>query len=214
MVLIHGRALAIGWEKEHIDAILDGWYLGQETGNALARTIFGDNNPGGKLPVTYMRNVGQLPHYYNVLPTGRARNIYDSDPEPLYPFGYGLSYTTFELSGFKLTADEMTQNDTVYAVVTVKNTGKMQGDEVVQMYVRDMYASYVRPHLELKGFKRITLEPDESKEVRIPVTKKALRFWKEGKWIVEPGDFTVMLGTNSVELHEMKLVVKYHEKNS
>ncbi len=208
LVLIHGRALAIGWGKEHINAILDGWYLGQETGNAVAKTIFGENNPGGKLPVTYVRNAGQLPCYYNALPTGRERNIYGSSSELLYPFGYGISYTKFEFTDIKLSKVEMTADETIYASVTVKNTGEMKGDEVVQMYIRDERSSYVRPKLELKGFKRISLEPGESKVVELPISHKALQFWKEGKWIVEPGGFTVMIGTNSVDLESIKLEVK------
>jgi len=208
MVLLHGRALAIGWEKDHVGAILDGWFLGQETGNAVARTVFGDNNPGGKLTVTVPRNVGQVPDYYNILPSGRPRRLFGSKPGPLYPFGFGLSYTTFKLGDFNLSADRMKAADTIRARVKITNTGRRTGDEVVQMYVHKKYCSLVQPKLELKGFERITLKPGESKTVELAVDRSALEIWKDGRWIVEPGEYEIMIGTDSAHLKKLSLTVE------
>ena len=208
MVLLHGRAVAIDWEKENMTAILDGWFLGQETGNAVARTLFGDNNPGGKLTVTYSRNVGQLPNYYNILPSGRPRRLFGSSPALLYPFGFGLSYTTFKLSDYKLSAQEMTAADTVFASVKVSNTGQRVGDEVVQMYVHKKYCSLVQPKLQLKGFKRISIKPSKSGVVKLPITRSALEIWKDGGWVVESGEYEIMIGTDSKHLKKLTLLVK------
>jgi len=207
MVFIHGRALAIGWEKDHVGAILDAWFLGQETGNAVARTIFGDNNPGGKLTVTVPPNVGQAPCYYNILPSGRPRRLYGSKPGPLFTFGFGLSYTAFKLGEYELSAKTMRPNETVRAGVKVTNTGKRPGDEVVQMYVHKKYCSLVQPKLELKGFERITLKPGESKTVELPIDRSALEIWKDGRWAVELGEYEIMLGTDSAHLKKLALTV-------
>ncbi len=208
MVFLHGRALAIGWEKENVDAILDGWFLGQESGNAVARTLFGDNNPGGKLTVTYSRNTGQLPNYYNILPSGRPRRLFGSSPELLYPFGFGLSYTTFKLSDQQLSAEEMKASDTVQVSVKVSNTGKVKGDEVVQMYVHKKFCTLIQPALQLKGFKRITVEAGKSATVQIPITRSSLEIWKNGKWVVELGEYEIMIGTSSKKLKKLILTVK------
>jgi beta-glucosidase len=205
LVLLHGRPPGIQWAKDHIPAILDGWFAGQDTGTAIAEAIFGDLNPSGKLTVTYPRNVGQVPAYYNALAPGRPREIWGSSFEPTYPFGFGLSYTNFEYTNVRLSKSTMTAADTIYAEVTLKNTGKMKGDEIVQLYVRDEISSLARPLKELKGFQRITLEPGESKTLQIPLSRKSLEFWKDGKWITEPGDFTIMVGPNSAELTSVKL---------
>ena len=207
MILIHGRALAIGWEKEHLDAILDGWFLGQESGTALAKTIFGENNPGGKLPVTYSRNVGQLPNFYNILPSGRGRRLFGSSPELLYPFGFGLSYTTFKLSDYSLSKKEMTANDTAILSVNVTNTGKREGDEVVQMYVHKKYCSLIQPNLKLRGFKRVTVKPGQTVTVKLPIRREDLQIWKNGGWVVEPGEYEILVGTSAVSKKLKKLIL-------
>jgi beta-glucosidase len=208
LVLIHGRPPGIEWAKEHVSAILDGWFLGQNSGTAVAEAIFGQLNPSGKLTVTYPRNVGQVPAYYNALTPGRPRELWHASPEPTYPFGYGLSYTQFKYSNLHLSKSSMKDNDTTYAVVTITNTGKMKGDEIVQMYIHEEVSSLTRPLKELKGFARISLLSGESKQVKIPITKKALEFWKKGKWITEAGEFTIMVGPNSVELNKVTLMLK------
>jgi beta-glucosidase len=208
LVLIHGRPPGIEWAKEHVPAILDGWFLGQNTGTAVAEAIFGKLNPSGKLTVTYPRNVGQVPAYYNALTPGRPRELWHASADPTYPFGYGLSYTQFKYSGLHLSRSTMNDTETVYAEVTITNTGKMQGDEIVQMYLHDEVSSLTRPLLELKGFSRVTLKPGESKQVQIPINRKSLEFWKDGLWITEAGDFSVMVGPNSTELKSVKLTLK------
>ncbi|MDB5117314.1 MAG: glycoside hydrolase family 3 domain protein [Mucilaginibacter sp.] len=208
LVLIHGRPPGIEWAKEHVTAILDGWFLGQNTGTAVAEAIFGKLNPSGKLTVTYPRNVGQVPAYYNALTPGRPRELWHASADPTYPFGYGLSYTQFKYSGLHLSKPTMNDTETVYAEVTITNAGKMQGDEIVQMYLHDEVSSLTRPLLELKGFSRVTLKPGESKQVQIPINRKSLEFWKDGLWITEAGDFSVMVGPNSTELKSVKLTLK------
>ena len=147
--LLHGRPLAIEWIAEHIPAILDGWYLGQETGTAAAEALFGEINPGGKLPITVPKNIGQIPAYYNIIPPGRPGRYFQSKAEPLYPFGHGLSYTTFKYANLSV---ESTSSSTASVRVDVTNTGTRTGDEVVQLYIKDEYASVVRPLKELKRF--------------------------------------------------------------
>ncbi|WP_345947645.1 glycoside hydrolase family 3 N-terminal domain-containing protein [Mucilaginibacter sp. PAMB04274] len=207
LVLLHGRPPGIQWAKENVSAILDGWFLGQNTGTAIAEAIFGKINPAGKLTVTYPRNVGQTPAYYNALTPGRPRELWQASSDPTYPFGFGLSYTKFKYTNLRLAKTTMGDNDTNYAEVTVTNTGSMKGDEIVQMYIHDEIASLTRPVKELKGFQRVSLLPGQSKNVSIPITKKALEFWKDGKWITEAGSFEVMVGTNSVELDTVKLTL-------
>ncbi|MCD0486670.1 glycoside hydrolase family 3 C-terminal domain-containing protein [Pedobacter sp. MC2016-14] len=205
LVLLHGRPAAIQYAKDNVPAILDGWFLGQETGVAVAEAIFGDLNPSGKLTVTYPRNVGQVPAFYNSLIPGRPREIWNAAYDPTYPFGYGISYTTFKYSDLKLSKSEMVAVDTVYAEVKIQNTGKVKGDEIVQLYIRDNVSSLARPIKELKGFKRITLEPGAVQTVTFPISLRALEFWKDGKWITEPGAFTIMVGPNSVDLTNVSL---------
>ena len=208
LVLLHGRPAAIQWAKDNVHAILDGWFLGQETGTVVAEAIFGKINPGGKLTVTYPRNVGQVPAFYNALPPGRPRQLWNASYDHTYPFGYGLSYTTFQYSNLTLSKSQMGNKDTVMAEITVSNTGQRAGDEIVQLYIRDEVSSLVRPDKELKGFRKISLEPGQSKKVSIPVTAASLQFWKDGKWITEPGYFSIMVGTNSAELKQAKLLLK------
>lgn len=208
LVLLHGRPVAIQWAKEHVPAILDGWFLGQATGTAIAEAIFGLINPGGKLTVTYPRNVGQEPAFYNMLPPGRPRTLWNASSEPTYCFGYGLSYTTFSYSGITLSKPSLTAKDTVYASVRITNTGKIKGDEIAQFYVHDDVCSLVRPIKELKGFKRITLEPGASETVRFPICTRSLEFWKNGHWTTEPGTFTIMIGPSSEKFTTAKLELK------
>ena len=208
LVLLHGRPAAIQWAKEHVSAIVDGWFLGQETGNVVAEAIFGLINPAGKLTVTYPRNVGQVPSYYNALAPGRPRQLWNASYDPTYPFGYGLSYTTFSYSEITLSKTRMGKKDTIMAQVTVTNTGTRAGDEIVQLYVRDEVSSLVRPDKELKGFARIALQAGESKTVSIPISATSLQFWKDGKWITEPGQFSVMMGTSSLNVKTARLLLQ------
>ncbi|MFV0606508.1 MAG: glycoside hydrolase family 3 N-terminal domain-containing protein [Niabella sp.] len=200
MILLHGRPLAIEKQAQQVDAILDGWYLGQETGNAIAQALFGEINPGGKLPITYPRSVGQVPIYYSKLPWGRNPNYFEAHTEPLYPFGFGLSYTSFNLSTPVLNKTSIAIDDSVEVSVRVKNTGKMAGDEVVQLYLSDVLASLVRPNMELKKFERIYLLPGQEKTVKFYLTQEDCRFRKNGAWVVEPGEFKVLTGSNSTDL--------------
>jgi beta-glucosidase len=205
VVLLHGRPLAIEWIKDYVPAILDGWYLGQETGNAVADVLFGEVNPGGKLPMTVPRNVGQVPIYYNIMPPGRPGRYFRSKAEPLWPFGHGLSYTTFEYSDLKITP---TSSTSASVSIDIANTGNRTGDEVVQLYVRDEYASVVRPDRELKCFQRITLKLGEKRTLTFTLDKDAFAFYdeKSDEWIVEPGDFTMMAGSSSADIRISKVV--------
>lgn len=203
VVLLHGRPLAIEWIKEHVPAILDGWYLGQETGNAVADVLFGKVNPGGKLPMTVPRNVGQVPIYYNIMRAGRPGRYFQSKAEPLWPFGYGLSYTTFVYSDLIVMA---TSSSDATISVDITNTGERTGDEVVQIYIRDEFASVVRPDRELKRFQRITLKPGEKRTLTFHLDKNEFAFYdeKSEKWIVEPGEFTIMAGSSSTNIQISK----------
>lgn len=205
--LIHGRPNSINYIAENVPAILEGWYLGQEGGNAVADVIFGEYNPGGKLPLSVPRSVGQLPVYYNYKPTAR-RGYVDSTPKPLYPFGWGKSYTTFRYDGIKLSSDKIGQMGNTVASVNVTNTGNLRGDEVVQMYIRDEVSSVTRPVKELKGFKRISLEPGETKTIEFVIGPEELSFLnRDMHRVVEPGMFKIMAGGNSEELIEATLTV-------
>lgn len=204
LVLMNGRPLAIEWADENIPAILETWQLGEQSGNAIANVLYGDYNPSGKLPMTFPRNVGQVPIYYNYKNTGRPgpkpevfwSHYTDQTNAPLYPFGHGLSYTKFEYSSLKVDAAGTQAN----VEVTVKNTGKVAGEEVVQLYIRDKVASVTRPVKELKGFEKISLNPGESKTVSFSLTEKELGFYdNQGEFIVEKGSFDVMVGGSSKE---------------
>ena len=208
VTLVHGRPHAIGWIAEHIPAILDCWYLGQEAGTAVAEALFGRINPGAKLPLTVPRNTGQLPCYYNYLPMGRRANYYQAEHQSLWPFGFGLSYTTFTLSDLKVEPIRIPRMGKATVTVTVKNTGKRAGDEVVQLYLRDEYSSVARPVKELKGFQRVHLKPGQRESISFEIGTDALKFWKNGQWIVEPGSFKLMVGPNSEELKSVQLEVK------
>ena len=208
LVLMNGRPLILEWASDHVPAIVETWFLGVEAGNATADVLFGDVNPSARLPVTFPRVLGQVPIYYNHRNTGRpsdANNKYtskylDVPVTPRYPFGYGLSYTTFGYSNLRLSAARGRVSDTITAIVTVTNSGSREGTEVVQLYVRDEVASVSRPVRELKAFKRVTLKPGESRAIDLRVALKDLWFiGLDMKPVVEPGTFAVYVGSNSAE---------------
>jgi len=197
VVLIGGRALSINYIAEKVPAIFEGWYLGQETGTAVADVLFGDYNPSGKLPVTIPRNVGQVPNYYYHKPTARRGYLF-SNKDPLFAFGHGLSYTTFKYTNLRVSPDKTGPQGQATVSVEVANTGKMAGDEIVQMYIRDDVSSVTRPVKELKGFARIHLAPGETKTVQFPITADKLSFLNEDmNRVVEPGTFSIMVGPSS-----------------
>jgi beta-glucosidase len=207
VILIAGRPASIRYIAENVPAILGCWSLGQETGNAVADVLFGDYNPGGKLPITFPRNVGQLPAYYNHKPSAE-RGYLLSVNAPLFPFGYGLSYTTFKYDNLRLEPEKIGPQGQTTVRVDVTNTGRVAGDEVVQMYIRDQVSSVTRPVKELKGFRRITLAPGETKTVEFTLGPDALAFYNEDmRRVVEPGLFDVMVGGNSVDLIKTVLEV-------
>jgi beta-glucosidase len=205
MVLMNGRPLAIEWSEANIPSILNGWLLGTEAGNALADVLFGDYNPSAKLTMTVPRKTGQIPIFYNrkrisrPLDDTRYTSQYvDSSNDPLYPFGYGLSYTNFSYSAIKLSTDSINLNESLSASVTITNTGKRFGEEVVQLYVKDMVGSAVRPVMELKGFEKIALEAGESQEVNFTIDADDLAFYtRDMSFKAEPGDFALMIGPSS-----------------
>lgn len=211
VVLMAGRPLTIEWMDKNIPAILNTWHLGTQAGQAIAETLFGENVPSGKLTMTFPRSVGQIPIHYDMKNTGRPfdpNNKYtskyiDSPNEPLYPFGYGLSYTSFDYSDISLTKESMNTSEDITVSVRVKNTGKFVGDEIIQLYIRDLVGSVTRPVLQLKGFKKITLKPGESREVSFTIDQEMLEFYTfNKKWASEPGQFKVFVGPNSSELKE------------
>ena len=213
VVLINGRPLSINYIADNIPAILETWYLGMNSGEAIAETLFGDNNPGGKLTVSFPRSVGQIPVTYLERPdfVGSGKGLYKfSDKSPLFPFGYGLSYTTFEYSNLKLATSTIPVDGATTVSVDVMNSGDVIGDEVIQMYIRDDFASVGRYHKMLKGFKRISLEPGETKTVSFELNADNLSIYnKDMEKVVEPGDFTILVGSSSLQkdLKEIKLKV-------
>jgi beta-glucosidase len=195
VLLFSGRPLSIRRVAERADAILELWYLGQETGSAVANVLFGDVNPGGKLPITIPRSAGHVPAYYNYKPSARRGYLFDS-VTPLFPFGFGLSYTTFELANVRLDSDEIKIGETARVRVDVTNTGPRAGDEVVQLYIRDLVSSVTRPVKELKGFQRVSLGAGESATVIFDVTPEHLAFYDlDMAFRVEPGEFRLMVGS-------------------
>lgn len=208
VVLLNGRPLAVNYLAENAPALVEGWYLGEQTGHGVADVLFGKVNPGGKLPVTFARHVGQLPMFYNHKPTSRRGYLFDTT-KPLYPFGYGLSYTTFEMSAPRFAKSTIGAGESVRVSVDVRNTGRRAGDEVVQLYVRDDHASITRPVIELKHFQRVTLKPGERRTVNFNLTPRDLSLWNvDMKRVVEPGTFTVSAGPDSVQLKSATLTVR------
>ena len=207
VVLLNGRPPSVVNIAARANALIEGWYLGQEGGTALADILFGDFNPGGKLPVTLARTVGQLPMFYNRKPSARRGYLFDT-AEPLFPFGFGLSYTTFEIGEPRLSSPSIKADGAVTVTAEVKNTGRRSGDEVVQLYIRDDVSSVTRPVEELKGFQRVSLKPGETKSVSFDLTPRSLQFWNiDMHRVVEPGAFTIMLGPDSVHLKKTVLTV-------
>ncbi|HEX8734606.1 MAG TPA: glycoside hydrolase family 3 N-terminal domain-containing protein [Pyrinomonadaceae bacterium] len=205
--LINSGPLSINYVAENVPAILEGFYLGEETGTAAADVIFGDYNPGGKLPVSFPRSAGQLPIYYNRKPSAKRGYLF-STTAPLFPFGYGLSYTTFKYSNLKITQPKIKANEETTVTVEITNTGKLRGDEVAQMYLRDEVSSVTRPIKELKDFARISLKPGETKTVTFTITPEKLQFYnREMQRVVEPGKFQIMVGGNSIDLINAQLEV-------
>ena len=208
VILINGRPTSTVAISEQANALIEGWYLGEQGGHAVANVLFGDVNPGGKLPVTIPRHVGQLPMYYNHKPTSKRGYLFDTT-EPLYPFGWGLSYTSFELAGPRLSRSRIKPGESVDVEVRVRNTGRVAGDETVQLYVRDKVSSVTRPVKELKAFERVTLGPGERRTVRFTLTPESFRMWNDRmERVVEPGEFDIMTGPNSVELESVTLSIQ------
>lgn len=196
-LMFNGRPLSINKVAENVPAILECWYLGQETGHAVADVLFGEFNPSGKLPISFPRSVGHSPVYYNFKPSSRRGYLFD-DVSPLFPFGYGLSYTTFAFENLRLGEKSIAADESTQVLVDVTNTGKKAGFEVVQMYIRDLVSSVTRPVKELKGFSKIWLEPGETKTVAIDITPDSLAFYDINmNFTVEPGDFEIMVGNSS-----------------
>ncbi len=207
VVLINSGPLSINYIAENVPAILEGFYLGQETGIAVADVLFGDYNPAGKLPISFPRSVGQLPIYYNHKPTARRGYLFTSK-EPLFPFGHGLSYTTFTYTNLKVAPEKIAPAGRATVSVNVTNTGKRAGDEIVQLYIRDLVSSVTRPVLELKDFRRITLAPGETKTVTFTLTPDKLSFLDlHMNRTVEPGWFDIMVGASSIKHQKMRLEV-------
>ncbi|WP_257670721.1 beta-glucosidase BglX [Parapedobacter tibetensis] len=216
LVLFTGRPLTLTWEHGHVPAILNAWFGGTETGKAVADVLFGDVNPSGKLPATFPQHVGQVPLYYSHKNTGRPlaegqwfqkfrSNYLDVSNDPLYPFGYGLSYTTFAYGEMTLSTDSFKKNDTLQVYVEVTNTGNHEGEEVVQLYIRDLVASVTRPVKELKGFRKIRLKPGESQRVAFDITEEDLKFYNTSlEHVAEPGEFAAFVGTNSRDVQEKR----------
>jgi beta-xylosidase len=196
-LLYNGRPLAINALSDRVPAILECWYLGQENGHAVAEVLFGDFNPGGKLPISIPRSAGHLPAFYNHKPSARRGYLFD-DASPLYPFGFGLSYTSFEVSNVRLEAATMARDGSTRVLADVRNTGERAGSEVVQLYIRDRVGSVTRPVKELKGFRKVWLEPGETAAVALAITPDALSFTGiDMQRVLEPGEFDVMVGTSS-----------------
>jgi len=215
-----GRPLIFNWTADNVTAILYTWWLGTEAGHAIADVLFGDYNPSAKLPISFPRTEGQIPIYYNYFNTGRPasndsetfyRSGYiDLPNNPKFPFGYGLSYTQFEYSDIKLNKISIKPNEKLEVSITVKNTGNYDGEEVVQLYIRDLVGSVVRPVKELKNFQKILLKKGESKAVNFTITPNDLKFYNDNlQSIYEPGDFKVFIGPNSHDIKEasFKLVL-------
>jgi beta-glucosidase len=208
--LFNGAPLTFNYVNDNVPVIFECWYLGQETGYAVADVLFGDYNPGGKLPITIPRSIGQLPVYYNHKPSARRGYIFD-DISPLYRFGFGLSYTTFSIDSLRIDKAKISKGDTIKVMVDVTNTGDREGSETVQLYIRDLVSSATRPVKELKDFKRVWLKPGEKKSIELLVTPEKLSFYNINmEYVVEPGEFEILLGNSSLDkdLQRIKFTVE------
>jgi len=206
--LFNGRPLSINYLSQNVPVIYECWYLGQETGRAVADVLVGDYNPGGKLPITFPRSVGHLPVFYNYKPSARRGYLFD-EVAPLYAFGFGLSYTSFAITNPRLTKKTIRQNGTTRVLLEVTNTGKRDGTEVVQLYIRDLVSSVTRPIKELKAFQKVRLKPGETTTVALEITPDELAFFGVGmNYVVEPGDFEIMVGNSSRDVDLQKLVLQ------
>lgn len=207
-LLLNGRPLSVNRLAQAANALVEGWYLGEQGGHAFADVLFGRSNPGGKLTMSIPRSVGALPAWYNREPSADTNRYIEDDGQPLYPFGHGLSYTTFEMSPPRLDRQTIAVGDSVGVSVDIRNTGKRSGDEVVQLYIRDNVSSVARPRLELRRFERVTLAPGASRTVRFTVSPDDLALWNaDMQWVVEPGAFIILAGPDSVALKESTLTV-------
>ena len=217
VVLFNGRPMTLPWEEQHANAILDVWFPGTEGGNAIADVLFGKYNPSGKLSTSFPVNVGQIPIHYNHKNTGRPfdgnvnsakfkSNYLDVSNDPLYPFGFGLSYSTFTYSDLKLSKNSLKGNETLTATVTLTNSGKYPGEEVVQLYISDPVATVTRSVKDLKGFQKVSVNAGESKEVTFKITPEQLKFFNSAlKYDWESGEFIIHVGTNSRDLSSAKV---------
>jgi beta-glucosidase len=203
LVLLNGRPLDIRWAAQHVPAILEAWYPGTQGGNAIANLLFGDAVPGGKLPIAWPRDVGQIPinyaHNTTQAPENQGKRYWDEESTPLYPFGYGLSYCTFAFSGLKISRTQIKPGESIEVSFDVENTGASEADEVAQLYVHQRFGSASRPVRELKGFERITLAPHAKKTVQISLGTQELSYWSTAKrdWVEEPATIDIWVGDNA-----------------
>jgi beta-glucosidase len=213
---MNGRPLTIPWLDENVPAILETWFLGDQTGNAIAEVLFGDYNPSGKLPVTFPHNVGQIPIYYSHKSTGRpfseedkyTAKYLDVDVTPLYPFGYGPSYTNFKYENLTTSKEHYNKNEEIVVSVEVSNTGARDGEEVIQLYITDKFSSVTRPVKELKDFKKVFIKAGETKRISFSVTPDKLSFYNiDMKKVIEPGTFVVSVGGNSRDVISKDFII-------
>jgi beta-glucosidase len=205
--IFNGRPLSINNVAQNVPVVFECWYLGQECGRAVADVLFGDFNPGGKLPISIPRSAGHLPSFYNHKPSAR-RGFLFADVSPLYPFGFGLSYTSFQIKNVRLAKKKIKRSENTRVSADVTNTGKCAGTETVQLYIRDLVSSVTRPVKELKGFQKVSLQPGETKTVTLEITPGSLAFYDvKLKYVVEPGEFEVMVGNSSRDGDLQKVIL-------
>ena len=220
LVMVHGRAYSIKWEKENIPAILEAWYPGEEGGNAVARILFGEVVPSGRLTVSVPQSVGHVPVFYNYKPSGRGiyhqpgtkekpgRDYVFSSTDPLFPFGYGLSYTQFEYSDLRIDQKELRATDTIRLSVKIENTGSVTGKEVVQVYLHDKISSVTTPVKVLKGFKKTEVNPKEINTLSFSIPCRELGIWdKDMNYVIEPGEFDIMIGASAEDIRLKDMIV-------
>jgi beta-glucosidase len=199
-VLLNGSALAVSWAQEHVPAIVEAWYPGQAAGRAIADVLFGDYNPGGRLPITFYRSVDDLPPFDDYRMAGRTYRFFGGSP--LYPFGHGLSYTTFAYQRLRTSAETLRSNGAITVRVDVTNTGASVGDEVVQLYVQHLGSAVERPIKDLRGYRRVTLRPGETRTVELPLKGSSLAYWNPDthRWVVEAEPLRIQVGASSADI--------------